>query len=200
MEVTSPRDWYLIDHWPATDSEIHPPSEEPLLLFEVANFDPGLSDAVCPAEPGGARSLPADGIAVSVTLGPASDPAGAMCRGDRGSSDGDEHRRHPVHGRVGRRPRRVRSRSCDRHRDPGFDRADRHLRYYRTGSGHPAYVVEAWSDGAMTSTLEARPSNGKVELSLRQIEGWDIRGGESIEVSGSQPVEAPVGGSRPSAR
>ena len=67
--------------------------------------------------------------------------------------------------------------------------------YYRTGRGHAAYVLDAWADGPSTSTLEARPSNGKVELSVREIEGWDITGGDSIEVSGSQPIEAPSGGS-----
>ena len=65
--------------------------------------------------------------------------------------------------------------------------------YYRTGRGHAAYVLDAWSDKTTTSTLEARPSNGKVELSVREIEGWDISGGNSIEVSGSQPFEASTG-------
>ena len=92
VEVSSPRDWYLVDHWPATDSEIHPPSEAPLLLFEVANFDPGLAEPrLSRPSPGGHGPCPPDGIAVSVTLGPASDPHRTMCRGDRGSSNRDEH-------------------------------------------------------------------------------------------------------------
>ena len=66
--------------------------------------------------------------------------------------------------------------------------------FYRTGKGSPGYVLEAWSDGTTTSTFEARPSNGNVELTVYQIEGQDITGGESLEVSESQPVEAPDGG------
>lgn len=192
VEVSSPRDWYLIDHWPATDTEIHPPSEDPLVLFEVANFDPGLSGAVCPAEPGGALPLPADGIAVSVTLGRASDAAGRCAEAIeevRRNTEGIPYTIAVVAGPD----------ASDRDRATATDIADSiestgTFAYYRTGSGHPAYVVEAWSDGATTSTLEARPSNGKVELSLRQIEGSSIIGGESIEVSGSQPIETPEGG------
>ena len=195
VEVSGPRDWFLIDHWPATDSEIHPPTEEPLLLFEVSNFDPGLSDAICPAEPGAPRSLPTDGVAVSVTLGTASDPAG-RCAGPivdvrtgtlpgRGlpytsvvvagasASDGDLTTAAGILDSIA----------------SGGDFA-----FYRTGRGHAAYVLDAWSDGPATSTLEARPSNGKVELTVRQIEGQSISGGGTIEVSGSQPIEAPGGG------
>jgi hypothetical protein len=194
VEVSSPRDWYLIDHWPATDSEIHPPSEAPLLLFEVANFDPGLSDAVCPAEPGGAPRIPAGGIAVSVTLGPASDPAGRCAEAIEEvrtgtNTDGTPYTVVLVAGPdASDRDRATATEILDSIKPTGT------FTYYRNGRGHPAYVVEAWSDGAMTSTLEARPSNGKVELSLRQNEGWDTVGGDSIEVSGSQPVEAPGGG------
>jgi hypothetical protein len=194
VEVSSPRAWYLVDHWPATDSEIHPPAEEPLLLFEVANFDPGLSDAVCPAEPGGSRSLPADGIAISVTLGPASEAAG-RCAGaiedvrTETISDLDI----PYTSVVVAGPD-----ASDRDRATAAEIVDSiqptgTFALYRTGRGQAAYVLDAWSDETTTSTFEARPSNGKVELSVRQIEGWDISGGESIEVSGSQPIEAPTG-------
>ena len=201
VEVSSPRDWYLVDHWPATDSEIHPPSQDPLVLFEVANFDPGLTDAVCPAEPGGERSMPASGIAVSVTLGMASHPAG-RCAGAivdvrtgtvtvssvpyTGSSI--PYTSVVVAGPdASERDRTIAAEILDSIQPTGT------FTFYRNGRGHAAYVLDGWSDKATTSTLEARPSDGKVELSVREINGSDTGGG-SIEVSGSQPVEAPDGG------
>ena len=193
IEVSRPRDWYLVDHWPATDSEIHPPTEEPFVLFEVANFDPGLSNAVCPAEPGGSRSLPADGIAISVTLGPAPDAAGRCAgaiedvRTGTTSDLGLEYTSVVVSGPdASDRDRATAAEILDSIEPTGA------FAFYRTGRGHAGYVLDAWTDGATTSTLEARPSNGKVELSLLQIEGWNIIGGGSIEVSGSQPIETPA--------
>ncbi|HSL78011.1 MAG TPA: hypothetical protein VK867_13785 [Candidatus Limnocylindrales bacterium] len=199
VTVSSPRDWYLVDHWPATDSEIHPPTEEPLVLFEVANFDPGLSNAVCPAEPGGSRSLPADGIAISVTLGPASDVAGRCAGAIEDVRTGDV-RTAPASDLEIRYTAVVAAGpdASDRDRATAAEILDSieptdAFALYRTGRGHAAYVIEAWSDGSTTSTLEARPSNGRVELSLREIEGWNISSGDSIEVSGSQPIETPAG-------
>ena len=194
VEVSSPRDWNLVDHWPATDSEIHPPTVEPLVLFEVANFDPGLTNPVCLAEPGASRSFPADGIAISVTLGPASDAAG-RCAGAIGDV------------RTGTIPDLDIPYTSVVVAGPDASDRDRAIAaeilasiqptgtfaYYRNGRGHAAYVLDAWSDGTSTFTLEARPSDGNVELSLLQIEGWNIIGGGSIEVSGSQPLEAPTG-------
>ncbi len=195
VEVSSPRDWYLVDHWPATDTEIHPPTEEPLVLFEVANFDPGLANPVCPAEPGGSRSMPADGIAISVTLGPVSDAAG-RCAGAiadvrTGTIPGDLGIPFTIVVVAG-------PDAPDRDRATAAEILDSiepigTFAYFRNGRGHAGYVLDAWSDGSSTSTLEARPSDGKVELSLLRIEGFDLIGGGSIEVSGSQPFEAPSG-------
>jgi hypothetical protein len=196
VEVSSPRDWYLIDHWPATDSEIHPPTEEPLVLFEVANFDPGLANAVCPAESGRvSRSLPADGIAISVTVGPAPDAAG-RCAGAiedlRTGTISDLDIPYTAVVLAGPEAshgdRATAAEIFDSIEPTGT------LALYRTGRGHAAYVLDAWSDGTSTSTFEARPSNGNVELTVYEVEGWNVVGGDSIEVSGTDPIEVPVGG------
>ena len=198
VEVSSPRDWYLVDHWPATDSEIHPPSQDPLVLFEVANFDPGLTDAVCPAEPGGERSMPASGIAVSVTLGTASDAAG-RCAGaivdvrtgtvryPASRTRDPASRTRAWWWRVRTRPNAIaRSlpRSSIRSSRPAPSRST------GTAGGTPPM---SWTDGR---TRPRRPRSRRVPRMGR----WSSPSARSrartpeessIEVSGSQPVEAP---------
>ena len=193
LEVSSPRDWYLVDHWRATDTEIRPPSSDPLVLFEVANFDPGLSNAICPAEPGGSRPLPADGVAVSVTLGPSSDAAGRCAGATAEIRTGTTSSGLPYTSVVIAGPDASgRDRATAAEILDSIDPAGA-FALYRSGRGHAAYVIEAWSDGLTTSTLEARPTNGKVELSLWQIERGEDIGGGSIEVSGSRLIETPAG-------
>jgi hypothetical protein len=194
IKVSSPRDWSLVDHWATTDSEIHPPTAEPLVLFEVANFDPGLGDPVCPAEPGGSRGFPAGGIAISVTVGPASDPtvrcAGAIedVRTGTISDLGIPFTGVVVAGPDATdRDRATAAAILDSLRPTGT------FAFYRNGSGHAAYVLDGWSDHATTATLVARPADGKVALSVRDIKGQDLLDGGSIEVSGSQPIETPHG-------
>ena len=125
-------------------------------MFEVANFDPGLSDAVCPASPGGSRSLPANGVAVSVTLGTASDAAercaGAIEDVRTGTASALPYTAVMVAGDdVSDRDLATATEILDSIAPAG------EFAYYRTGKGSPGYVLEAWSDGTTTSTFEARP-------------------------------------------
>jgi hypothetical protein len=67
--------------------------------------------------------------------------------------------------------------------------------WIRSGGGHAAYVLDAWTDGETTPTFEARPVKGNVELRILQVDDSEGNVGlDSVEVPGSQPVETIDGG------
>jgi hypothetical protein len=189
VEVTTPREWYLVDQWRSTDTEVYPASERPLVLFEASNLDPGLGDPICPARIGDATPLPPDGVVVSVTLGEAKDVAerctGTIDRVRTGTHDTPFGAlpftsvviAGPDATDADRATARTVLESIEangtfelvRHRDD------------------PAYILDGWLEGSDASLIEARPTDdGKIELSVLGDESIAV---STIVVSGSEPFE-----------
>ena len=157
--VTSPSDWYVVDYW----GGYHPDGPNPLLhtsvpIFEVTNFDPGLSKPVCDVGPGESPRLPPDGIAMLVTAG---DGVTDLCGGSVAASDTGRgaypyRRVIAVGADVTEEQRAIAEQIWGSVQAGGYE-------YYYSRQG-PAYVLDGWNDGNQDWLLEAHPSNTGIEV------------------------------------
>ena len=166
LTVTSPSTWFLVDYWgnwnpDATSLDNH---AEPML--ELTNFDPGLSTPICDPGPGGSTHLPADGIAIFVLIGNDGRTAADLCGGNVETSSTGSAGLAPYTSVMS-----VGSRVTDADRATA-DEIWRSMSWndplsFYTRERSPRYVLDGWTiaGGQGTGILEARPSNGNVELS-----------------------------------
>ena len=69
LTVTSPSDWYLINYWGAWNPDATALNSHSIPLLQLTNFDPGLSSPVCDVGGDVTNRLPADGVAIFVSVG-----------------------------------------------------------------------------------------------------------------------------------
>ena len=69
LSITSPSDWVLVDYLGLWNADAVPLDNTTVPVFELTNFDPGLSTPVCDTAPGGPTRLPADGVAILAVVG-----------------------------------------------------------------------------------------------------------------------------------
>jgi hypothetical protein len=176
LTLTSPSDWYLVDYWGDWNPDGTSLDRNAIPLLELTNFDPGLSTPVCDAAPGQPTRLPADGVAIIVTVGNDGRNVADLCGGSIETSSSGTVGPTPYHGvmTVG----------------PAVTEGDRaaaeeiwnsmtwavNLTFYTRGRS-PRYVLDGWQDGTANSLLEALPSKRNVELSSIEVDGSGV--GES---------------------
>ena len=81
LTVTSPSDWYLVDYWGDWNPDATSLDSNAIPLLELTNFDAGLSSPVCEAGADVSHRLPADGVAIFVTVGNDGSDGTDLCGG-----------------------------------------------------------------------------------------------------------------------
>ena len=169
LTVTSPSDWYLVDYWGDWNPDATSLDSNAIPLLELTNFDAGLSSPVCEAGADVSHRLPADGVAIFVTVGNDGSDGTDLCGG------GIER---ALPGTVGSTPYRAVMTLGPEVSDEDRAAAEEiwssmawdGLTFYARGRS-PRYVLDGWQDGSTSSLLEAVPSAQNVELSLIEVDG-----------------------------
>lgn len=192
LTVTSPSDWYLVDYWGDWDPDATSLDSNSIPLLELTNFDPGLSTPVCAAGSGEPTRLPADGVAILVTVGDDGSEGADLCGGSiEASSTGTVG---PTSGSTGTTSYHtvmtigpeVTERDRATAQEIWRSLAWSDLTYY-TRERSPRYVLDGWEEGPAISLLEALPSKRNVELSLVVIDSNSVSGSEVANVDVPQP-------------
>ena len=190
LTVTSPSDWYLVDYWGAWNSDATSLDSHAIPLLELTNFDAGLSSPVCEAGADATTRLPADGVAIFVTVGNDGSDGADLCGG---------RIERALPGTVGSTPYRAVMTLGPEVSDEDRAAAEQiwssmawnRLTFYARGRS-PRYVLDGWQDGSTSSLLEVVPSSQNVELSLIETDG-DGGSGEStvanVDVPEKQAIE-----------
>ncbi len=186
VRVTSPSDWYLIDYWGDWNSETASLESNEMPLLELTNFDPGLSEPVCGAEPGGATRLPANGIAILVTVGNDGRDVGDLCGGSIEVSSAGTVGATPYSSVMTVGPEATEADRTDAQdiwnsiawiREPSFNVRERGVRY----------VLDGGEEGSSTWLLEAQPSKQNVKISLLTIKPGEVGDGSVEDPEVPQP-------------
>jgi hypothetical protein len=186
VEITSPSDWYLVDYWGRWNPDAVSLETDAIPLLELTNVDVGLSTPVCAAGPGGPTRLPADGIAIFVTVGSGTDVA-ELCGGRIEDSST---------GTIGATPYTVVMTV-----GPDVTERDRAAAQeiwgsievtgslaFNTRDRGAAYVLDGWQEGSSTWLFQARRLEGSIELSLLEISERG-NGSSSLEISRTESIE-----------
>jgi hypothetical protein len=163
LTVTSPSDWYLVDYWGEWTLDFTTSlSNTAIPLLELTSFDPGLSTPICDAASGEPTRLPADGVAIFVTVGNDGRKVADLCGGSveasaTGAISGNLYRSVMTIGPDVTEKTRAAAEKIWRSLDwTSF--------YSYNREQAPAYVLDGWSEEGLGWLLEARTSERGVEL------------------------------------
>jgi hypothetical protein len=186
LTVSSPSDWYLVDYWGEGNPDFTSLENNAIPLFELTNFDPGLSTPVCDATSGDPTRLPADGVAIFVTVGIDEKKAADLCGGSVDASATGTISGHPyrIMMTVGRNVTEEARAAAEK-----IWRSLEWTSFYLYNRGQaPAYVLDGWSDEGLDWLLEARTSERGVEL--YEIAQFSHYGDRALVVPrGSSPIQ-----------
>ena len=193
LSITSPSDWVLVDYLGLWNADAVPLDNTTVPVFELTNFDPGLSTPVCDSAPGGPTRLPADGVAILAMVGNGGGNVDDACGRDIDASTTGTTFGGAASCRTASSSRWVRT-STERDRTDA-EQILRSLTWitslYPYARGEPPrYVLDGYRDGADWWLLEARPLRGGVALSESDIE--PSGSGSSAYVYSSLPSESAI--------
>ena len=164
LTVTSPSDWSLVDYWGAWNPDSTALDDTAIPLLELTNFDPGLSTPVCDVASGEPMRLPADGVAILVTVGNDGRTAADLCGGSVEASATGTISGHPYRSVMTVGPNVTARTRAAAEKIWGSLEWTSFYSYMREQA--PAYVLDGWADERerVDWLLEARPWEGGVEL------------------------------------
>jgi hypothetical protein len=170
LTTTSPSDWYLVDYWEGGPDSSSMLDGQAIPLLELTNFDAGLSTPVCDVGPGERMRLPADGVAIFVSVGNDGWNADDLCGGSVDASATGTIGSHLYRSALTLGPDVTEEdRAAAQEIWRSMEWGALTIGYHRA---HPhAYVLDGWEEGSPTWLLEARPSKRNVELSITSIQG-----------------------------
>ena len=183
LSVTSPSDWTLVDYWGLWDSDAVSLDSTAVPMFELTNFDAGLSTPVCDAAPGDTTRLPADGVAIFAVVGNDGRQAGDRCGGSIADASVGTVRvldRVPYQVVLAIGPAVTEKDQAVAHEIFRSIRWTGPVAPYARGH-EPRYILDGSRDGSTWWLLEAHPSASNVQLSVIEF----VRYGESGSDEGS---------------
>lgn len=163
LTTTSPSDWYLVDYWGARNVDGPSLDDTAIPLLELTNFDPGLSKPICDAAVGEPTRLPADGVAIFVTVGNDGRKVADRCGGSIETSASGTISGTPYQSMMTVGP------DVSRETRAAAEKIWRSLEWtsfysYNRGQA-PAYVLDGWTEEGLGWLFEARTGERGIELS-----------------------------------
>ena len=186
LTVSSPSDWYLVDYWGVGNPDATSLESNAIPLFELTNFDPGLSSPVCGAGSDQPTRFPADGVAILVTVGNDLGNTAGLCGGSVDASATGTISGLPYQSMLTVGP------NVSEEARAAAEETWRSLEwtsfYFYARGQAPAYVLDGWSEEGLDWLLEARKSERGVEIyEIAQFSNY----GDAAHVvpRGSSPIQ-----------